>query len=949
MIGTNHLWKAIIPVFALIFLVTGCDKGNDAVTTTSDSVVFTPEEGQAKKIRLQVISDKIIRVTAVPHSNLFTPKSLMVNAAPDSNTEFSVKAKHGKVIIKTSELTAEADLKTGVAQFRNKAGEVVLAGYDSGSFGPVTADPVKPDEDSYAIRQQFNRDTDEGLYGLGQHQNGQFNYNGEDIVLAQHNLVIAVPFMVSSRNYGLLWDNNGITRFGDARDYQPLSKSLKLYDANGNEGGLTAKYYIKDELKATRIETDPNYHYIKDQANWPAEVPSNPDRRVVWEGSLQTDVTGKHKFRLYASSHFKLIVDGKLVFDRWRQNWNPWYHNFDLDMTAGEKKSIRIEWIANDGYLGLLHLDPLPDNERHEISFASETGKAIDYYFVAGDDIDDVISGYRKLTGKAVMLPRWAYGFWQSRQRYKTQDELLDVVKEYRKRKIPFDNIVLDWFYWEEDSWGSHEFDPKRFPNPKTMVDEVHKLNAQIMISVWPKFYPTTDHFKELDARGFIYQRNLEQQARDWVGPGYASSYYDPYSTEAQDLYWSQLEDTINAKGFDAWWLDATEPDMHSNLDIPERKLRMGPTALGSGAEFFNSFALPHAEGIYRNERIHDPDKRAFILTRSGWGGLQRTASAIWSGDVAARWDDMVEQISAGLNAGLAGLPNWTFDIGGFSVEKRYENEDPAHKQEWQELNLRWFQFGSFVPLFRSHGEYPYREIFNIAEEGSDVYNSMVWYTNLRYRLMPYIYSQAADMYFKDSTLMRALVMDFPQDENVKNLGDQYLFGPAFLVAPVTQFKARTRDLYLPAGTQWYDFYTGKKFAGGQRVTVDALLSRIPLFVKAGSIVPTGPSIQFADQVLNAPITLLVYTGSDGSFELYEDDGRSYDYEKGEWSRIPVLYNDSDGTLSIGDRTGSFKGMAETRTINVRWISGETKDAVNFDAKPDHTVIYTGKSVVIKR
>ena len=950
MITVHSCWKAVAVAFVLGtgLLLQGCDHSGDAVTTTADSVVFTPEQGPAGKVRLQVVSDNIIRVTAVPHTSLFVPKSLMVNAGPES-TEFSVKAKHGKVTVKTSGLSAEADLKTGIIRFRNKDGKIVLAEYDRGSFGPVTEDPVKPDEDSYSIRQQFNRGTDEGLYGLGQYQNAQFNYNGEDVVLSQHNLVISIPFLVSSRNYGLFWDNNGITRFGDARDYQPLNATLKLYDANGNEGGLTAKYFVDNKLKATRIEADPNYQYLKDQANWPAEVAGNPERRVVWEGSLQADTSGTHKFRFYASSYYKLTIDGKVVFDGWRQNWNPWYHNFTLDMAAGEKKSVRIEWSADNGYLRLLHLDPLPYEEQHEISFASETAKAIDYYFVAGSDMDDVVAGYRKLTGKSVMLPRWAYGFWQSRQRYKTQEELLGVVKEYRKRKIPFDNIVLDWFYWKEDSWGSHEFDPERFPNPKAMVDEVHDMNSHIMISVWPKFYPTTEHFKELDAKGYIYQRNLEQGARDWVGPGYVSSFYDPYSIEAQDIYWSQLENTLNAKGFDAWWLDATEPDIHSNLDIPERKLRMGPTALGSGAEYFNSYALPHAEGVYRNERKVDPGKRSFILTRSGWGGLQRAGAAVWSGDVASRWEDMYHQISAGINIGLAGIPNWTFDIGGFSVENRYSSEDPAHKDEWRELNLRWFQFGAFVPLFRSHGEYPYREIYNIAEEGSEVYDSMVWYTNLRYRLMPYIYSQAGDMYHKDSTLMRALVMDFPQDESVRSLGDQYMFGPAFLVNPVTKYKARARDVYLPAGTQWYDFYSDKVFAGGQHIEAAAPLNRMPVFVKAGSIIPVGPGIQYADQVFNAPITLMVYTGADGSFELYEDDGHTYNYEKGNWSRIPVSYSDADGTLTIGDRTGSFEGMEKERRFSIRWITGESGDAVNFDAKPDHVVTYTGIPVVIKK
>lgn len=935
-------------------LMTACDRSGERgqpvrIQKTADGLIVTLKSGPAKKVRLQVMSDKVIRVTAVPHENLDVHKSLMVIAKPMGGAGFSIEEKTNSVLLKTGEVTAEVSLATGVVKFINKNGEVVLAEHDRGSFGPVTADPAGAGKDSYAVRQQFNRGTDEGFYGLGQHQNSQMNYNGEDVELAHHNIVIAVPFLVSSRNYGLLWDNSSITRFGDAREYQPLEASLKLYDASGKEGGLTANYYIGDELKISRVEADLNYQYLKDQENWPEEVKGNPGLRVVWEGSVETDAAGQHKFRMYSSGYAKLFVDNRIIYDRWRQNWNPWYHNFDLLMEPGKKKSIRVEWTPQDGYFRLVHLDPLPKDERHQLSLASETGKAIDYYFVIGSDMDEVIAGYRNLTGKSVILPRWAYGFWQSRQRYKTQDELLDVVKEYRKRKIPFDNIVLDWFYWEEDSWGSHEFDSERFPDPKAMVDEVHKLNAQIMISVWPKFYPTTDHYKELDARGFIYQRNIEQQARDWVGPGYASSFYDPYRTEAQDMFWNQLTDTLDVLGFDAWWLDATEPDLHSNLDIPERKLRMGPTALGSGAEYFNSYALPHSEGVYRNELRSNPDTRPFILSRSGFGGIQRTGSAIWSGDVVSRWSDLKDQIYAGVNVGLSGVPNWTFDIGGFSVEKRYEDEDPAHKDEWRELNLRWFQFGAFVPLFRSHGEYPFREIFNIAPEGSEVYDSLVWYTKLRYRLMPYIYSQAGDMYHKDATLMRGLVMDFPQDGKVRNIGDQYMFGPAFLVSPVSEYKARSRELYLPAGVKWYDFHTGEILTGGERIKASAPLSRMPLFVKAGSVIPTGPDIQYADQIINAPITLVVYTGADGSFELYEDDGRTHKYESGAWSRTPIIYDDAAGTLTLGKRIGEFDGMEKIRTVHVRWISGPTKDAANFNATPDRTVLYSGEPVTVER
>ncbi len=933
-------------------VLQACSSGD--MQQTADGVIVTPGEGPAKKVRLQVINDKVVRVTAIPHENLESlPASLMVTAQPAGGA-FSVEKKDGKALLQTAAVTAQVALDTGVVSFFNKNGEVLLAEHDRGSFGPVTADPAGADTDSYAVHQQFNRGTDEGFYGLGQHQNGQFNYNGEDVELAQHNMDIAVPFVVSTRNYGLLWDNNSITRFGDAREYQPLNASLKLYDAEGKEGGLTASYYNgKGELKVARVEADPNYQYLKDKDNWPVEVKddvkNDPDLRVVFEGSFESPADGLHKFRMYSSGYAKLYVDGTLVHDRWRQNWNPWYHNFDVTMKAGERNKIRVEWTGQDGYFRLLHLDPLPQDERHQLSLFSETGKAIDYYFVAGANTDDVIAGYRAITGKAVMLPRWAYGFWQSRQRYKTQDELLGVLQEYRKRQIPIDNIVLDWFYWNEDSWGSHEFDKARFPDAKGMVQKVHDLNAQIMISVWAKFYPTTDNYKELDSKGHIYHRNIEQGAKDWVGPGYLSSFYDPYSEEARNIYWRQINERLNVLGFDAWWLDSPEPDIHSNLDIAERKLRMGPTALGTGAEYFNSFPLPHAEGVYRNDRATDPDRRVFILTRSAFGGLQRTASAIWSGDVASRWDDLKEQISAGLNAGLSGLPNWTFDIGGFALEKRYEKEEPAHQDEWQELNLRWFQFGAFAPLFRSHGEYPYREIFNLAREGTQIYDSFVWYTKLRYRLMPYIYSQAGDMYHKDGTLMRALVMDFPQDPAVRNMGREYMFGPAFLVAPVTQYKPHLWDVYLPAGAKWYDFYTGRTYDGGQKITAAAPIDRMPLFVKAGSIVPTGPDIQYTGQVLNAPLTLFVYTGANGAFELYEDDGKSYAYENGGWSRIPMSYDEATGTLTIDKRIGEFEGMAKNRTVHIRWISGETPDAANFTAAPAQTVEYSGDAVTVKR
>ncbi|HMI36914.1 MAG TPA: TIM-barrel domain-containing protein, partial [Steroidobacteraceae bacterium] len=935
----------------------GVQAAGGSFERTTDGVIVTPAAGPAAKVRLQFTSDRIIHVTAVPQASLDLPASLMVVAPPPAHPNYQITRQGDRLVLKSARVSAEVSLATGLVSFRNAHGIRVLEERDRGVFEPVTVG----EQPFYSLRQQFNPGTDEAFYGLGQHQNAQMNYNGEDVLLAQHNMDVAIPFVVSSRNYGLLWDNNSITRFGDPRPYGLASRDLKLYDADGKPGGLTARYYVNGQLRLTRTEADINYQYIKDLQNRPAELLGEGSsstsaqhvdvagETVVWEGRLEASVSGVHKFQLYASSYFKLYIDGKLLLDRWRQNWNPWYHNVEVPLTVGKSIAIRVEWTPNDGYIALLHNNPLPEPDRHSLSLASELGHAIDYYFVSGGSLDEVIAGYRELTGKAVMMPRWAYGFWQSRQRYKTQDEVLAVGKAYRERGLPLDNVVEDWFYWREDDWGSHKFDPARFPDPKGMIEQLHAQNLHFMISVWPKFYPTTDNYKELDAKGHIYHRNVELGIHDWVGKGYLNSDYDPYSTEARAIYWRQIHDNLDVLGVDAWWLDATEPDIHSNVDVEENKLRIGPTALGPGAAFYNSFPLMQTKAVYEGSRASDPDRRAFILTRSAFAGQQRNAAATWSGDTASRWTDLYNQISAGVNFSMSGIPNWSFDIGGFTMENRYHNPSPADLDEWRELNLRWFQFGAFVPLFRSHGEEPFREIYSLAPEGSEVYNSLAFYDRLRYRLMPYIYTLGADAALRDGTIMRGLVMDFPHDVRVRNLSDEYLFGPSFLVSPVYEYQARTRKVYLPAGTEWTDFYTGKTYTGGQQIEAAAPLARMPLFVRAGAIIPVGPVIEYTGQKPDAPITLCVFTGRDGAFDLYEDDGVSYGYERGELARIPMKYHEAAGTLTIGARQGAFPGMVAHRTFKVRWMAPGAAAPTDFDAAADLSIDYSGAALTVHR
>ncbi|MES2120778.1 MAG: TIM-barrel domain-containing protein [Pseudomonadota bacterium] len=941
-------------LFALLAATASAAFAQADYKRTPSGVVVMPAQGSEAAVRLDVYGDGLIRVTSTADMNVEPQPSLMVTARPVSSG-FTVTEAPGAVTLATPKASATVELETGNVSFRDSSGRVQLAESGPASFAPASADG-KP---YWAISQQFNRGTDEGFYGLGQHQNGQMNYNGEDVELAQHNMDIAIPFVVSTRNYGLLWDNDSITRFGDPKPYAPLAA----------DGGWTATYSAAGKVITKRTEPAIDLPYLENRKDWPvgtrtADGGNNvPGLKVVWTGKVTPATGGLHRFRLYSSGYAKVFVDGREVLDRWRQNWNPWYHNFDAELSAGRSHDIRVEWEPGGGYISLDHADPRPDADRRSLTLSSELAKSVDYYFVGGGNMDEVISGYRQLTGKSPIMPKWAYGFWQSRQRYETQDQLLGVLREYRKRGLPLDNIVQDWNYWPEDQWGCQCFDPARFPDPKAMVDEIHRSGAHTMISVWAKFYPNTANYKALDAVGGIYRNMVTPRPdepmndanyvhamyRDWIGAsGYPNAFYDPYNARARDLYAKQVIEGIATKGFDAWWLDSDEPDFHSNLSIAERKRRMGPTAAGPAAAYFNSYPLMHVENVYDHLLQAKPDVRPFILTRSGFGGIQRAGAAMWSGDVASRWDNFREQISAGVNLSMSGLPNWSHDIGGYTMEDRFLKPKPADLAEWRELNTRWFQFGAFSPIFRSHGENIKREIFEMSPEGSPTYRSMAWYDRLRYRLMPYIYTLGADTFFKDGTIMRGLVMDFGADRKAWAIDDEYMFGPAFLVAPVTEHRARSRKVYLPSGSSWYDFYTGRSVAGGRTITAAAPYERMPVFVRAGSIVPTGPAIQHTGNSSSSPLTLNVYTGADGRFSVYEDDGTSRQYLNGHFARIPLAWDEAARTLTIGPREGSYSGMAGRRTINVRWMRPGSPRALAFDARPDASITYDGTAQAIR-
>ncbi|MDP4265376.1 MAG: glycoside hydrolase family 31 protein [Bacteroidota bacterium] len=925
-----------------------------AYIRTEDGVILYPDEdlsGNTRALKIQVVADNIIRVIACPGKEITGTKSLITTYSAGSIPQWDlIPLDSQKITIKTKLLTVHADLGTGTLSFFDSKGNPILR---EKKMGRTIEPAVYEGKRSYKITQTFETTADDAYYGLGQHQDGLLNYKGYQVSLFQNNTEVAVPFLVSRKNYGILWDNYSLTKAGDTRDYKPLS-ALKLFSKDGRPGWLTASYSNDKnkpgEIFLERPESEIKYEYINDsKLNLPADF--KPQNGVVtWEGSIASDLNGEHKLRFTYGGYIKVWLNGKLVLDRWRQSWNPCSAILNFNFEQAKKYPVKIEWIPNgsESYASLKWMEPADAKTENTFGFCSEAGKQLDYYFIYGNNIDEVIGGYRSITGKAAIVPKWALGLWQSRERYKTQDEILNTVAEFRKRKIPLDNIVLDWSYWKEDQWGSQEFEASRFPNPDSMIRVLHeKYNTHFMISVWPKFYEGIESYNQFDKKGWLYKRNIADRQKDWIGRGYVSTFYDAFNEEARKGFWNLINEKLYKKGIDAWWMDASEPDILSNVSPQKRKEQMYPVAAGITAEYLNAYPLENVKGMYEGQRSANPDQRVFILTRSAFAGLQRYGAATWSGDIASRWHDMKLQIPAGINFSMSGIPYWTMDIGGFAVEQRFERPDSAALDEWRELMTRWYQFGSFVPLFRVHGQFPFREIFNTAPENHIAYQSMLYYDRLRYRLMPYIYSLAGDAYHTNYTIMRGLVMDFPADKTVAGINDQYMFGPSLLINPVYNYQQRNRDVYLPAGQGWYDLYSGKYFKGGTTINADAPYDRMPVLVKEGSILPFGPALQYTGEKKADTITLCVYGGKDAGFSLYEDEETNYNYEKGLFATIQFNYTEKNKTLEIQKREGEFPGMPGKRFFRIVYINSNKPIPLKPEKNEGQMVKYNGSRLVI--
>jgi alpha-D-xyloside xylohydrolase len=802
-------------------------------------------------MRIEVCGDRVIHVIASPTSEIPTPKVPVV-IQPCKAQNIKVASDKNDVKLSTEAISVTVDTATGALTFLSKDGNAVLAEAKNG--GKEFDVPSVFETKTWQVQQTFSSQSDEVLYGLGQHQEGIFNVRGVPVRLHQANTNISIPFLLSSKGYGILWNNPSLT------DFNPADQSITV---------------------------DPN----------------------TGKGRITTGEKGTYGFVLTSDNRNQLTlqVGGQQVIDI-NNMWTPTSASGAIGLDANREYEVSAAGGPGGIQLAMRH-------PQDTTTFRSEVGQAIDYYFFYGPELNRVISEYRALTGEAPLFPRWAYAYWQCRERYHSQQEILDTAAEFRKRKIPVDALVQDWQYWGKYGWNAMKFDEDHYPNPKEMLDQLHANNLHMMISIWSRFGEDTDVYKKMKAQSFLI-------------PG--ETWTDFINPAAQAAFWSNLKDGIFADGMDGWWMDASEPE----FDVLKNK----KTFLGPGNSVRNAYPLYVTKAIYEGQRSTTDKKRVVILTRSAFAGQQRNAAASWSGDITANWITLRRQISAGLSFSMSGLPYWTTDVGGF-----FRPDDQYTSDSYHELLIRWFEYGTFCPIFRVHGYKSNAELWNYGPQAEQI---LTQYDELRYRLLPYIYSAAWGVTKYGETLMRALPLEFFSDPRAQAVSDQFMFGPALLINPVTAEGATHRSIYLPAGHDWVDFWTGKRISGGQTIDAEAPLDRMPMYAKAGSVIPFGPIAETASAKAD-PIDLRVYAGADGDFMLYEDEGDNYDYEHGEYSVIPIHWDDRAETLIVGDRRGSFPGMLEHRTFRVVRVAEAPRAGISSPQKFDATVEFTGKSISI--
>jgi len=675
------------------------------------------------------------------------------------------------------------------------------------------------------------------------------------------------------------------------------------------------------QLKISVLRADSSIHFTDLSGK---QVFEESQRRMV-----PTVVNGENTY--HAEIFEKLWGSMEAFYGLGQHQAGVWnYRGESVDISQDNTNISIPMYLSSNGY-GIFWNNSSRSrfNNRflNALYLSSEVADVIDYYFIYGPEFDQIVAGYRELTGSVPMYGKWAYGYWQCKNRYESQQEILGIAHKYRDLHIPLDNIVQDWFWW--NVMGEPTFN-NNYPDPKGMIDDLHKNSVHIMFSFWPFFRKGSATYDEMDKRGYFITKTVSPSFHP-VDQGL----YDAFNPDARKYYWGLINDGLFKIGADAWWMDTTEAETEgreTNI-VAENKI-----ALGSGARYVNMYPLMTTAGVYQGQRNSSDQKRVFILSRSAFAGSQRNAAAVWSGDINPTWSYFKKQIPAGLNYSVSGLPYWTTDIGGFVAANP---DDPAYR----ELYIRWFQFATFNPILRAHGTRTtsQNELWSYGPEAQKV---LVSYDTLRYRLLPYIYSLAWMTTNAGYTPMRGLVMDFRTDERAANIGDQFMYGPAFLVNPVTDPRSMTRRMYLPKA-KWYDFWSGASQEGGMIVDAPSPIDQMPLYVRSGSIVPFGPEKEWSTQKQEDPIEVRIYPGADGKFSLYEDENDNYNYEKGGYATIPFHWNDSAKTLTIGDRNGQFPGMLQTRTFRIVMVGNNHGIGIGATTNPDKVVQYSGKQVVI--
>jgi alpha-D-xyloside xylohydrolase len=842
----------------------------------SDRVNITLSDGT---LSISPLTENAVRIKFYKETEGNLSELIFSSGAP--TPRFQVSDSPSKLEIKAKNIIVVLDKQTGKLSYADNAGEVFLN--EKAGSRKLVPDSLKG-EPCFVAEQSFESPADEYLFGLGQFQDGHYNLRNVSRRLTQVNSQISIPFIYSSKGYGLLWHQYGLTDFNPTDNYIPLEKQKQSTTGNNQVAEVTTTSGTQKVSQNQSLYLG-KFNVLKDG---------------VYSIFLDLGDMGNRQY---------VVIDGKPCVDQ-SNMWLPPTVSTHIDLKTGEHQIQVVCKSNNTPKVSWKFTDNLT-------TFRSPNASLLDYIVFYGPSADSVIATYRNLSGNVPMLPLWAYGFWQCRERYTSGTDLVETVKEFRKRNIPMDVIVQDWQYWGKYGWGVPKFDETNYPNPAGFIKELHDLNTHFSVSVWENISKDSEIGK-----GYV-AKNLFIPNSPWV---------DVLNPLARETHWNALNQNLFANGVDSWWMDATEPE---NDGLKGKK-----THLGLGDFYRLTYPLFVSQAVYEGQRKTSSDKRVCILTRSAFLGQQKYGVINWSGDIGGNWDTYKRQIVAGLNFTITGFPYWTTDIGGFFRPGSSQYTD----KNYHELLTRWYQWGALNPIFRIHGYQSETEPWKYGQQVEDNMRKML---NLRYRLMPYIYSEAWQITKNGSTIMRPLVMDFNKDPSALNQPYEYMFGKAILVAPITEPNVKEWNVYLPKSAGWYDFWTGKRFEGGQTIKTAAPLEKIPLFVKAGSIIPMGKFVQYAGQKSSDTLEIRIYKGADSRFELYEDEGDNYSYEKGNYTIVPFKWNEQHQILTIGKRQGNYPYSLKKRIFNIVFVNESDGFDINY-SKLKKQVPYNGKNIEIK-